>query len=239
MGFIAALASPAQAVRPFVTDDARVVGGKQAQVETWVQLDKGSFQHWILFSIGPARPLEFGVGAVYGADWSMGQGAQFVMSAPLLQAKFLFVEAKRNRWPGVAVEGGTILPFGVGAGATSGWRSFALVALTESLFAEERLLIHANLGIFHAGDFAAQERGADILWGIGAQLRTVAGLHLVGEVFSGNSYDSAGRGAAQLGLRYIFNDYFVLDATVGKGVWGDPAQPVWGTAGVHIVGGPW
>ncbi|QEK50772.1 hypothetical protein FYC62_03125 [Pedobacter aquae] len=35
-------------VRPFITDDARVVGERLAQLETWVRFDKEAGQHWIL-----------------------------------------------------------------------------------------------------------------------------------------------------------------------------------------------
>jgi hypothetical protein len=232
------LAAPAWAVRPFVTDDARVVGERQAQIESWIQFEAGSVAHWLLASIGPAGPLEFGIGATYGVDWNTERGAQFTMEGPLLQAKLLLVEPKPNRWPGVAVEGGTLVPLKVGQPPPPGWSTFALVALTESLFAKERLLIHGNLGFFHSGDFA-RDKGVELIWGLGMQLRAVAGLHVVAEIFSGDPYAGAGGGAAQVGLRYILNEHVQIDATVGKGVWGDPAMPVWGTAGLRVVGGPW
>ena len=36
-------APPALAVRPFITDDSRVVGRRQAQMETWVRGDRAAF----------------------------------------------------------------------------------------------------------------------------------------------------------------------------------------------------
>ncbi|MFN7133113.1 MAG: hypothetical protein ACK4N5_13625, partial [Myxococcales bacterium] len=47
------LSPPALAVRPFITDDARVVGGAQAQLETFSRLDPVSLQHWALVGFGP------------------------------------------------------------------------------------------------------------------------------------------------------------------------------------------
>jgi hypothetical protein len=231
------ISAPAWAVRPFVTDDARSVGARQAQVESWLQLDGGSLNHWILASIGPAAPVELAVGISYGADWSE-DGARFTLPGPLLQAKFVLIEPRKNRWPGVALEAGTLVPLGYDDSTQEGWRSFALVALTESLFEDERLLIHGNLGVFHAGDFRLHGRDVEFIWGLGAQLRTFAGLHVVAEIFSGDPYSGASGGAVQGGLRYMFNKKFQMDATVGTGLWGDNMMGTFGTAGVRIVGGP-
>ena len=60
--------SNARAVRPFITDDARVVGDKLGQVESWLRYDKGSLQHWIVPAIGPTKWAELSIGAVHG--WS-------------------------------------------------------------------------------------------------------------------------------------------------------------------------
>lgn len=232
-------ATPASAVRPFITDDARVVGKREAQIETWIQADKGSITHWLLASIGPTDRMEFGIGAAYGVDWSTEQGTQLTLEGPVLQAKLLLVEAKANRWPGVAVEGGTLVPLKLGPSPAEGWSRFALLALSESLFSRERLLLHGNVGIFMAGNFGPQDKGVELIWGLGMQLRTVAGLHLVAEIFSGDPYAGAGGGAAQVGLRYIVNDQVQIDATVGDGIWGSAPMPIWGTAGLRVVGGPW
>ena len=53
-------------VRPFITDDARVVGDKLAQLETWLRFDKEAGQHWIMGAYGPNKKLELAVGGVYG-----------------------------------------------------------------------------------------------------------------------------------------------------------------------------
>ena len=45
-------------VRPFITDDARVVGERLAQLETWIRVDKEAGQHWILGAYGPNKKLE-------------------------------------------------------------------------------------------------------------------------------------------------------------------------------------
>ena len=55
-------APPAAAVRPFITDDARVVGGRTLQLETWVRADREAFQHWVLVGFGPVGPVELTLG---------------------------------------------------------------------------------------------------------------------------------------------------------------------------------
>lgn len=49
---------PAYAVRPFITDDTRVVGCGQAQMEASVRGDRAAFLHWALVSYGPGEPLD-------------------------------------------------------------------------------------------------------------------------------------------------------------------------------------
>ena len=46
---VAALAMPfaAQAARPLVTDDARIVDPKACQLETWTRFNRGSTEHWV------------------------------------------------------------------------------------------------------------------------------------------------------------------------------------------------
>ncbi|HEY0715752.1 MAG TPA: hypothetical protein VGF45_23920, partial [Polyangia bacterium] len=58
VGSVVVQAEAAQAIRPFITDDARVVGARSLQMESWVQLDENALQHWILPSFGPTSWLE-------------------------------------------------------------------------------------------------------------------------------------------------------------------------------------
>ena len=222
----------AQAIRPFITDDARVVGGKVMQLETWWRRDKGSFQHWALFAVGPNDHVELTLGGVYGVS-QVEQKPIWAFSTPVAQGKFLLKEAEPNRWPGLALAGGILPPFGTGGFEAPGWSGFAYAAVTESLFENERLLIHGNLGAFVLA--AKGYAPVTATWGVGTQLRTVAGFHLVGELFSGDPYVSNSGGATQLGFRYIFNDHIQLDATVGTGIFGVEKLPVWATSGVRIV----
>jgi hypothetical protein len=57
---------PAYAIRPFVTDDARVVGHKLAQLATWILLDHRELEHDLLAAIGPTDWLELTLGLRHG-----------------------------------------------------------------------------------------------------------------------------------------------------------------------------
>lgn len=229
---VIALAPMASAIRPFITDDARVVGAKHLQLETWWRRDKDSLQHWALFAFGPNDHIELSLGGAYGFS-NVSRKPGFAFSVPVAQAKFLQKDAEPNRFPGVALAAGVLPPVGTGGFEPPGWSGFGYVALTESLFDEERLLVHANIGA--TALVASGHAPFSLNWGLGAQLRAVAGLHAVFEVFSGDPYASGGGGAIQGGFRYIFNDHIQLDATVGSGLFGAQKLPIWMTSGIRVV----
>jgi len=231
---ICALVRDAHAVRPFVTDDARVVGGHQAQVETWVRYDRLGLQHWALPAFGPIDPLELTLGGLHGL--ARGERDHYSLSAPLGQAKLLLHPVKHRGWPGLAAAGGVRAPAGWGDYKAKAWDGFAYMAATTSLFDEGRLFIHVNVGLAGTTDPQSSHALAPI-WGVGQQLRLVGGLHLVGEIFSGDPYAANSSGAGQVGLRYAFSDQVQIDGTLGGGIWGDAALPMWGSLGLRFVSG--
>jgi hypothetical protein len=233
---IVALTTPreAHAIRPFITDDARVVGGGHLQVETWWRRDRHSLEHWVLGAIGPNDHIELTLGGVHGAGPVGGRPA-YSLAGPLLQAKILLNHALPNEAPGVALSVGGLPPVGRGAFAPPGWTTFAYVALTQALVGEDIVLIHANLGYS-----AVDAPGFDALhptWGVGTQIHAIWRLHGIAEIFSGDPYGPGAGGAYQVGFRYIFNDYVQLDSTFGDGFFG-AEMPFWVSAGVRLVSHP-
>jgi hypothetical protein len=99
-------------VRPFITDDARVVGGRLAQLESWCRIDEASGQKWFMLAYGPSDHLELAAGGVLGYEVPEEGRYSFSYALPLLQAKYLFREYAPNRPPGVGVVVGTFLPRG-------------------------------------------------------------------------------------------------------------------------------
>jgi hypothetical protein len=238
--------SRAQAIRPFVTDDARVVGNKLAQLETWVVADRLVLEHNALAAVGPTDWLEVAVGIVHGGVHA-GPERGYSITGPIVQAKALVLPARDNGAPGLAFAAGALPPFGRGAFTPPGWSAFSYLAATESLF-DEGLLLHANVGVA-AGDNRAGLSGSSsrrvrtlVTAGVGLQGRIVGGLHGVGEVYYGDPYDPrTDFSAAQAGFRYIFNARVQMDGTLGStltsvaGPGGHAQTEQWGTLGLRLV----
>jgi len=224
----------ARAIRPFITDDARVVGRGHVQLESWFRRDRESLQGWTVGAIGPTEWLELSVGAVFGSAHGEGATPSFALSLPLVQAKGLLKEATPNGLPGFAVAAGVIPPLGRGAFVPDGLAYYGYLAATESLFREEAVLVHVNLGLAGAA-LGERSASAQLTWGAGTQIRLLGDFHGVFEIFSGDPYAPSPGGAIQGGFRHIFNDHLQLDATVGSGIFGDTPLPFWVSSGVRLV----
>jgi hypothetical protein len=224
-------AVPALAVRPFITDDARVVGRRQAQMEMWVRGDRSAFQQWALTSYGPAEPLELTLGMVHGVHYEHDR--QYSVAGPLMQAKYLFRKPSAGSWPGVAVSAGAFAPVGNGQFTPHGWDTFAYAAVTHSMSEGDGVLIHGNLGFVNSSIGGRKET-----WGVGSQVRVIGGFHAVGEVFSGDPYAESSGLAFQGGFRHFISEYIQIDATIGSGISGQPRLPLWGTVGLRLATPP-
>lgn len=241
-------AAHAHAIRPFVTDDARVVGHKLAQLETWVLLDRSVFEHNVLAAAGPTDWLEVTAGLTHGR---VHGGAQrgYSFTGPILQSKALLRPALDQGWPGFAVAAGVLPPVGHGAFVPPGWSGFAYAAATESLF-QERLLLHANLGLALGEDRSAPTPNAVagpklrtlVTGGFGLQARVIAGLHGICEVYYGDPYDPrTSFPALQAGARYLFSESVQVDGTFGSTLTkvddagGHAQTEQWGTLGLRLV----
>jgi hypothetical protein len=220
-------------VRPFITDDARVVGRKYAQVETWVRFDKESGQHWILGAYGPNKKLELTIGGVYGYEVTEQHQKSFSYGLPLLQAKFLFKEYKANDFPGLGLVMGTFLPLGKGSFKPAGYGSFGYLTVSQCFGKKEDILLHLNLGANYL--HINKENSLIQTWGLGTQVRVYKGFHFVGELFSGDPYIPGTGTSYQLGYRYFVNDLIQVDMTAGKGISGEKVLPFWLTAGLRLV----
>lgn len=229
-----ALPGTAHAIRPFITDDAHVVGKGHVQLETWWRRDAKSLQHWILPAVGPTDWLEVTFGGVYGLSGLGDSGApSFAIGGPVAQGKFLLHESVPNKPPGFAIVVGGITPAGRGGFESPGFSGFSYLAVTQAFIKEDDFLIHANVGVSTLA--AAGYAPAKLTWGIGTQVETVYDIHLIGELFSGDPYVQGASGACQAGIRVIFNEHLQLDATMGGGLFGDALLPVWVSSGLRVV----
>ena len=220
-------------VRPFITDDARVVGDRLAQLESWIRVDKEAAQHWILGAYGPHPILELTAGGVYGYQIENESKKTFTYALPLLQAKFLFKEYKPNKAPGFGMVVGTFLPVGRGSFKPSGYGTFGYLTVSQCFGEGEKFLFHGNLG----GNYLHVDGSNNLIatWGLGTQIKAYKGMHIVGEVFSGDPYIPGTGTSWQAGYRYFFSDLFQIDMTVGNGIAGEVVMPFWFSAGIRIV----
>ncbi len=220
-------------VRPFITDDARVVGNRLAQMETWLRFDKESGQQWFMFAYGPNKKIELTLGGVYGYAKQADHTNSFSYALPLLQAKFLIKEYAPDKGPGFGFVAGTFIPVGSGAFKPAGYGTFGYLTVSQSFGKGDKVLIHGNLG----GNYLHIDGANNTIatWGFGTQIKVYKGLHAVGELFSGDPYVPGTGTAYQVGYRYFFNDLIQIDMTFGKGVAGENPLPLWFSAGVRIV----
>jgi len=230
-GFILAVISTKTfAVRPFITDDAAVIGHRQFQLETWTLFDRDASEHWIMLAYGPIERLEVAIGALWGRD---RVNRELSFAVPLLEAKYLIRPYESGRGPGIAISAGSFLPWGRGDFRESYWGAYSIFMLTQS-FLNDDLLIHGNLGI----NYLNAERRSDQFipfWGLGTQIRAFRGLHLVGEIISGDPYVPGTGLAYHVGFRHFINDYIQLDLTFGDGIRGEEQMPFWFGFGARFV----
>jgi hypothetical protein len=229
-------AQPALAVRPFVTDDAAVVGAKLFLLETSLRWDKTRLQNLNLLAYGPNEKLELTVGFIDGFLFDAEDAnGRFSVAGPLAQAKYLFKEPTPNGMPGVAAVVGFNTPYGTNNFGNASWGEFVYLATTASLGEDDRVLIHANVG-------TAYGRPEDTwkyitTWGIGTQIRVIGGLNAVAEIFSGDPYSQASGRAFQAGVRYFISRWVQADATAGSGLRGSPEIDTWAGCGLRMIFG--
>lgn len=224
--------SEAYAIRPFVTDDARVVGARLGQVESWFVLDRQESAHNTLFAIGPTNWLEITSGFTHGGSYRHAE-RDYGITGGLLQMKALIRETKSNEWPGVAFAAGVVPPFGSGSVTPDAVGVFGYTALSQSFFNDD-LLLHVNLGVATINEETKWKQ--TLTAGFGFQAKVMGNFHAVGEVYHGDPYDPRMRAmASQVGFRHIFSPNFQLDGSVGSTLESNPHSQQWFSIGIRIV----
>jgi len=225
--------SETKAVRPFITDDARVVGYRLGQWESWLRFDQHSGQYWHMLAYGPNDRIELTLGGVFGYQREVNSKQHFSYALPLVQAKYLIRAYEPNKAPGIGLVAGTFLPGGRGAFVPEGYGAFAFLMLSQCFGEHENVLLHGNFGGGYLFDQATSPFA--LTWGIGTQIKTYKGFHLVGEIFSGDPYVPGVGLSYQAGFRHFISDDIQIDATFGSGITGAERLPVWFSAGARFV----
>lgn len=209
--FLATLfdAGSAGAVRPFVTDDARIVNKGQLETESFTGMT---------FSKG-GRP-GYHLGALQGfspTDWmeiiAGGAGLEYHESRLsvddlVLQPKFL-LHRSFGAIPSLSAAGGWLFPV---SGNRQQWNSYAMAHASWFLFTPDEsedpydngLAIHVNLGVKSQYDAGQGRYSGKPYWAIGFEAITwTRELRVLGELFNGDPFVFEEKFPAfQTGLRW-------------------------------------
>jgi hypothetical protein len=210
----------AQAARPMITDDARVVDAKACQLESWVKNNRGSTEYWALPACNFTGNLELTLGGTQTRESGHAQTTQGV-----IQGKTLFKPLETNGW-GIGLVAGTASQLRAHTDQRDG---YAYVPASVSL-GDDALIVHANLGWVREG-----ETGRDRLtWGLGTETRLTEHTWLIAETFGQNK----GKPLHQLGLRHwLAPDRVQIDMTYGNRNGGD-TRGRWFSIGLRLLSVP-
>lgn len=210
----------AQAARPMITDDARIVDAKACQLESWVKHPKGHAEFWALPACNFSGNLELTVG---GALTRMDGGTR--TSAQLLQGKTLLKPLESNGW-GVALALGMSRDPRREAGGGHDMYAYMPVSFA---FRDDRLLVHTNVGWLREQG----SRGQHLTWGLSTEAQLQQHTWLIAETFG----QGGGKPFMQVGLRYwLVPDKVQIDATYGNRV-GEGRQR-WFSLGLRLLSLP-
>jgi hypothetical protein len=206
-------AAPAQAARPFVTDDARIVDKDGCQVETFVK-DQRRFderEFWFLPACNP-----------WGTELTLGYIR--VDSRPAGDSNTAVLQAKTLLKPLETNGAGYALTLGTFAGDKA---SPYVNGIGSFSFAGDRVVLHANVGAIR-DNVASLSRWT---WGYGAEI-LLAAPRLYGIV---ESYGQrAEKPTTHTGLRiWIIPNRVQVDTTVGAQ--NSAPERRFGTVGLRVL----
>ena len=223
----------ALAVRPFITDDARVTPAHTFLTENSLRLDEHRFHNLNLFALGFTDKLEGTIGFTDGILLKDEEGDthKFSVAGPLLQVKYLFNEQKgKDGVPAFALAVGANAPYGFGSKnfPPPSWSEFGYLIMSKAFSSDpERFNLHLNLGITNTHNPNENKMKQEGTWGIGLQYHLFREiLYGVAEVVSGDPYGVSSGAVYQIGLRFFISQRMQIDASFGDGLWGDP-RPGW------------
>lgn len=184
----------ASAVRPFVTDDARVVDKGQLGVETYAgltmsQANKPAIEVRSLQGIGLTDRFELTVGG-FGFTYQDGQANPLDL---LIQPKYVLYRSF-GIIPSVSVSAASLFPL---SGNKQHWDSYSMAQISWFLFTPEDgsdpydngLAIHLNFGTKNRYDAGPTTFQSKFFWAGGFEAITFSReLRFLGEVFNGDPF---------------------------------------------------
>ena len=187
---------PAFAGRPFTTEDARVLGDKQCQIETWVDRSRSATSASLVPSCNFGANIQWQVGGS-----RVRESGETVFSEASVQAKTVLPSADDAPWNAGLVLG---VIRRVRESQGNGWDNpYAIVPITFSP-PDSSTALHVNIGWRH-------DRSGNrnlTLWGLAAETGAGERWTLLGEAFGENSQ----RPFMRLGVRYAaIKDHLEFD----------------------------
>jgi hypothetical protein len=215
--------SAAQAARPMITDDARIVDPRACQLETWVRRNEASTEQWAIPACNPTGNLELAVGGARTLDSGTAR-----TSDVLVQAKTILKPLETNGW-GLGLAVGNLRHPGEQPRGDFARNLYGYVPLSLS-YADDLAIVHFNLGMLRQEN----ESRHLVTAGVGAEIRLHPRLFLIPEVFR----QEQGRPHFQAGVRYwIVPQRVQIDTTYGDRLGGAGAQQ-WFSIGLRLITPP-
>jgi len=175
----------AQAARPMMTDDARIVDPKACQLESWVRDSKHMTEYWAQPGCNVGENAEITIGGSLE-----GENGHSSFANEIYQIKSIIRPIDINQTDYSIVLGNARDPKRTMNKVIQDW----YLNLPISYPYNDRLVIHTNLGVTHLTD----ERTEKINWGLSSEYNYNERVDLISEVFNQSSNSTY----FQFGLRY-------------------------------------
>jgi hypothetical protein len=158
MFFSLGLLNHAEAARPMLTDDARIVDPKSCQLESWVRDSKHVTEYWALPACNVGENLEVTIGGSLE-----GENGHSSFANELYQIKSILQPIALNQTGFSIVLGNGRDPKRTMNKAIQDW----YLNVPMSYPYNDRLVIHTNLGVTHLTD----EHKEKMNWGLSSEIQ--------------------------------------------------------------------
>ena len=185
MFFGLGLLNHAEAARPMLTDDARIVDPKSCQLESWVRDSKHVTEYWALPACNVGENLEVTIGGSLE-----GENGHSSFANELYQIKSILQPIALNQTGFSIVLGNGRDPKRVMNKVIQDWYLNVPISYPYN----DRLVIHTNLGVTHF----TEEHKEKMNWGLSSEYNYNELIDLISEVFNQSSNSTF----FQFGLRY-------------------------------------
>jgi hypothetical protein len=215
----------ALAVRPFVTDDARIIYKDQLEVESWADVtfqrgQKPGFGISSLQGYAPTDRLEIIAGG-FGLQY---HDRKITVENLVFQPKYLILRSLDSWIPSISAAAALLAPL---SGNRQQWNSYAMLHASWFLFTpqdstdpyDNGLAIHINAGTKSQYDAGLGGRyTSKPFWGVAFEVATPINrkLRVVGEIFNGDPFFYEDEFPAfQAGFRWYQNEDVQFDFVFG------------------------